>query len=78
MPFKICRVNGDGTGGPQIDFFSSHDHMHSAANWMAPELMIPELPSVESDLYSFCAVMWEILTGIKFTNIHNMYMHLPP
>ncbi|XP_077978957.1 inactive serine/threonine-protein kinase TEX14-like [Glandiceps talaboti] len=33
-------------------------------NWMAPELMRREPPTVKSDIYSFSVVLWEILTGI--------------
>ncbi|XP_013393057.1 uncharacterized protein LOC106160837 [Lingula anatina] len=33
-------------------------------NWMAPELMKGEPPSEQSDMYSFCAVMWEVFMGI--------------
>ncbi|XP_021376358.1 probable serine/threonine-protein kinase DDB_G0280133 isoform X2 [Mizuhopecten yessoensis] len=37
----------------------SNKHQNAAYNWMAPEIINGSCPSAASDMYSFCAVMWE-------------------
>ena len=36
-------------------------------NWLAPEVMAGQPVTEKSDLYSLCAVMWEILNGENLT-----------
>ena len=32
-------------------------------NWLAPEIISGEAPVEQSDVYSLCAVIWEVLNG---------------
>jgi len=36
---------------------------HGPYNWLAPEILGGAGPTEKSDLYSLCAVMWEIIHG---------------
>ena len=36
---------------------------HGPYNWLAPEILSGAGPTEKSDLYSLCAVMWEIIHG---------------
>ena len=38
-------------------------HQIAAYNWLAPEVLAGLRPTVKSDIYSFCAVVWEMLYG---------------
>ncbi|XP_033737804.1 probable serine/threonine-protein kinase DDB_G0280133 isoform X2 [Pecten maximus] len=37
----------------------TNKHQNAAYNWMSPEIISGSCPSEASDMYSFCAIMWE-------------------
>ena len=37
--------------------------INCAYNWMSPEVLNGEYPTEMSDMYGFCAVIWEIFNG---------------
>ncbi|XP_069123252.1 uncharacterized protein [Argopecten irradians] len=38
---------------------SNNKYQNAAYNWMSPEIISDSCPSEASDMYSFCAIMWE-------------------
>ena len=50
---------------PRTDVVNNK-YKNAAYNWMAPELMAGDSPSVASDVYSICAVLWEIYNGMLY------------
>ncbi|KAL8574238.1 hypothetical protein ACOMHN_065781 [Nucella lapillus] len=38
-------------------------HKEHVFRWMAPEIMMGDPPSAASDVYSFCCVLWEMITS---------------
>ena len=55
----------DGTG----PFTKAAENKYSNAvyNWLAPEAIAEHPVTEKSDVYSLCAVMWELLHGIKIS-----------
>ena len=42
-----------------------HQHFHPIFNrWLAPEILACKKPSYESDVYSFCSVVCEVMSGV--------------
>ncbi len=37
--------------------------MNCAWNWLAPEMMVGELPHEKTDMYSFCSFVWELFNS---------------
>ena len=42
---------------------ASNTDENSVYNWMAPEIMVNLPPSYYCDMYSYCAVLWEVFHG---------------
>ncbi|XP_060073679.1 uncharacterized protein LOC132553451 [Ylistrum balloti] len=42
----------------------TNKHQNAAYNWMSPEIISGSCPSEASDMYSFCAVMWECFENL--------------
>ncbi|KAL5018487.1 hypothetical protein ScPMuIL_004209 [Solemya velum] len=43
--------------------FSMNTFKHTLFNWMAPEIMRKSYVNEQTDVYSFCAVLWEMFKG---------------
>jgi hypothetical protein len=63
FPFK-CRNNDSVLKDAYINSrIIANKGLNCAYNWMAPEVLNNEYPTEMSDMYSFCAVIWEIFNG---------------
>jgi inactive serine/threonine-protein kinase TEX14 len=51
------------SSGEKLSLVVQNTYANAAYNWMAPEVMDGTPPSFDSDLYSVCAVIWEMLMG---------------
>ena len=45
-----------------VDTENIQEHaIHGPFNWLAPEILNGDGPTVKSDVYSLCTVLWEVL-----------------
>lgn len=50
---------------------ASNTSENAVYNWMAPEVMMAMPPSFYCDMYSFCAVLWEMFHGkLNFLDVN--------
>ena len=61
-PYSLLRtIGGKAARFPGVN---NNRYLNAAYNWLPPEIIKGDLSTEKSDIYGFCAVMWEMFTGL--------------
>jgi len=72
----IVSVIHEGVG--PYSLVLENKYSNAVYNWLAPELLSGQSPTVYSDIYSLTAVLWELLNGRPITINYNSGVHRSP